>query len=198
MRSNYSQLPNQKWEAEVTAENFNSKNCCWSHLLVKTCVSMYFTKLTCNLVYKGETKLLLLYSCVQLGGHFSKRVLKCTEPGVEHDHTSTDLCCTQHSLLQGESKLPAEQTGVNPSLSQMVPLVAFRRPKAGSCSSSLGVLAVASQQIRLHSPWIYTLLILSEADSADAQLPQCLEEYQLSPAQHKEIESQHVSRRNIS
>lgn len=73
----------------------------------------------------------------------------------------------------------------------------LRRPKAGSCSSSLGMLAGASQQIRLHSPWIYTLLLLSEADSADAQLPQCLEEYQLSSAQHKETESLHVSRRNI-
>lgn len=129
---------------------------------------------------------------------FSKRVLKCTEPGTGHDHTSIDRCCTEHSLLQGVSNWPAEGTGVSPSVSQMVPLAPVRRPKAGSCSSSSGGLAVASQQIRLHFPSIYTLLILSGADSADAQLPQRLEEYQLSPVQHKEIESLHVSRRNIS
>lgn len=197
-RPNSSQLPNWKWEAEAATENFNSKNCCCSGLLVKTRVRMYFTKHTCSLLFKGEKKFLLLYSCVQLWGNFSKRVLKCTEPGIGHDHTSTDLCCIQHGLLQGVSNSPAEQTGVNPNLSQMVPPIPLRRPKAGSCSSSLGVLAVASQQIRLHSPWIYTLLILSEADSADAQLPQCLEESQLSIAQHKETESLHVLRRNIS
>lgn len=149
---------------------------------------MYFTKLTCSLLFKGETKFLLLYSCVQCGV-ILLRVSKCTETGIGHNHTFIDLCCIQHSLQEGVSNSPAEQTGVNPNLSQMVPLTPLRRPKAGSCSSSLGVLAVASQQIRLHSPWIYTLLILSETDSADAQLPQCLEEYQLSPAQHKEIES---------
>lgn len=65
-------------------------------------------------------------------------------------------------------------------MARLIPLI---RPTTCSCSSLLEVLAMASQQIRLHSPWNYTLLILSEADSADAQLPQCLEEYQLSPAQ---------------
>lgn len=93
-------------------------------------------------------------------------------------------CCIQHKVNHKVwGTCLQNQTGANLNLPQMARLIPLIRPTTCSCSSLLEVLAMASQQIRLHSPWNYTLLILSEADSADAQLPQCLEEYQLSPAQ---------------
>lgn len=136
----------------MTAEDLNLNNSCCLGLLVKTCVSTYFSKHTCSLLHKGEKKFLLLCSCVQLWGRFSKTVLKSTEPGIGHDHTSTDLCCIQHSLLQGVSNSPAEQTGVNPNLSQMVPLPSSQEAQSRQLLLLTRNLAGASQQIRLHSP----------------------------------------------
>lgn len=64
-RSNNSQLPNWKWEAEVTAEDLNSKNCCCSGLLVKTGVSMYFSILVVcyTRVKKSSFCYILVFSC---------------------------------------------------------------------------------------------------------------------------------------
>lgn len=170
----------------MAAEDFHSKNSHCSRSWVKNSVSMYFRKLTVP-----------LYSATQVGnkvpsavflcwitGSFFKESFKVYRARVGHDQKSTNLSAAFNTVDYNVwATCLQNQTGVNLNLAQMVHLTPLRRPKIGSCSSSLGLLAMASQQIKLHSPWSYTLLILSEADSADAQLPQCLEEYQLSPAQ---------------
>lgn len=169
----------QKWLQRIFTDKTATVLVFQSRLLL-ACTSGS-SRYPCTLLHKEETKFLLLYSCVDLQHHFSKRVLKCTELGVGHDQKSIDLSAAFNTAdYKVRATCLQNQTGVNLNLSQMVHLIPLKRPKPGSCSSSLGVLAMASQQIRLHSPWSYTLLILSEADSADAQLPQCLEEHQLS------------------
>lgn len=147
------------------------------------------------------------YSAMQVGNEVPSAALLCwimglfftesfkhTVLGFGHDQRSADLSAAFNTVnYKVWATCPWNQTGASVSPSQMVHLIPTRRPKAGSCSSSLGVLAMASQQIRLCSPWSYTLLILSEADSADAQLPQCLEEHQLSQTQPEEMHRTCVS-----
>lgn len=86
-------------------------------------------------------------------GCFTKRDFKSTVLGFGLDQRSVDLS-TAFSTLNYKVQATCLQnpTGVDQRVSQMVHLIPTRRLKAGSCSSSLGVPFMASQEIRLHSP----------------------------------------------